>query len=168
MTNSQVMLTRLRVTICISSITPSIVLLVFTIYQFDKLSNYFVPWPRPWPHPKIFPGSWNRSTSFGAQFRTKPFDFIITTIALPDTISLSTFKKKKTHIRMKTPCPGFKLFITCQPDLKIILSLGTLVPLDYSSPLNITPPARTVQPTCLYRQPEREIFFFRIRPKSSQ
>ena len=41
---------------------------------------------------------------------------------------------------MKTPCPGFKLFITCQPDLKIILSLGTLVPLDYSSPLNITPP----------------------------
>ena len=69
---------------------------------------------------------------------------------------------------MDTPDLGLSGLRTPRSFTKSFLSLGTLVPLSYSSPCNITPPIRTIQPTCLYRQPEKELFLFRIRPKSSQ
>ena len=59
-------------------------------------------------------------------------------------------KKRKKHMHIETPCFVFKLLIIHRTDLKATLSLGTLVPLKYSSCL-ILLRACTVQPTRPYR-----------------
>ena len=78
-----------------------------------------------------------------------------------DPILPSTSSKKK---KMDTPDLGLSGLRTPRSFTKSFLSLGTLVPLSYSSPCNITPPIRTIQPTCLYRQPEKNYFFFELDP----